>query len=311
MKNAKRIGSAVLALLMCMAVSGCTKGGNENSSHVDKVKVNSTEAAKAIESIPDGAQKELIWMGTYDLNPAKEEDEKSVELTLFEKKGGSIKWIEVWDDQKFDKLATAITSGKDIPDIFKYEWLAFPSQVVTGMYQPIDDIVDFNADIWSDVKPTAEQFSLKGKHYVAPISFSVGTLMMYNKDIIDNEGLEDPYELYTKGEWNWDTWYDIMSSFKANASGEEERYGIAARWFAPQLVQQTGQTIVTYEDGVFKNNLNNPDLERAENLLYNLGKEGLVDMTYYGSAKSCFTAGTTLFYNMGTWAMSGTNGPSQ
>ena len=311
MKNAKRIGSAVLALLMCMAVSGCTKGGNENSSHVDKVKVNSTEAAKAIESIPDGAQKELIWMGTYDLNPAKEEDEKSVELTLFEKKGGSIKWIEVWDDQKFDKLATAITSGKDIPDIFKYEWLAFPSQVVTGMYQPIDDIVDFNADIWSDVKPTAEQFSLKGKHYVAPISFSVGTLMMYNKDIIDNEGLEDPYELYTKGEWNWDTWYDIMSSFKANASGEEERYGIAARWFAPQLVQQTGQTIVTYEDGVFKNNLNNPDLERAENLLYKLGKEGLVDMNYYGSAKSCFTAGTTLFYNMGTWAMSGTNGPTE
>ena len=310
MKNAKRIGSAVLAFVMCMAVSGCTKGGNENSSHVDKVKVNSTEAAKAIESIPDGAQKELIWMGTYDLNPAKEEDEKSVELTLFEKKGGSIKWIEVWDDQKFDKLATAITSGKDVPDIFKYEWLAFPSQVVTGMYQSVDDIVDFNADIWSDVKPTAEQFSLKGKHYVAPISFSVGTLMMYNKDIIDNEGLEDPYELYKKGEWNWDTWYDIMSSFKANASGEEERYGIAARWFAPQLVQQTGQTIVTYEDGVFKNNLNNPDLERAENLLYNLGKEGLVDMTYYGSAKSCFTAGTTLFYNMGTWAMSGTNGPT-
>ena len=310
MKNAKRIGSAVLAFVMCMAVSGCTKGGNEESSHVDKVKVNSTEAAKAIEAIPDGAQKELIWMGTYDLNPAKEEDEKSVELTLFEKKGGSIKWIEVWDDQKFDKLATAITSGKDIPDIFKYEWLAFPSQVVTGMYQPVDDIVDFNADIWSDVKPTAEQFSLKGKHYVAPISFSVGTLMMYNKDIIDNEGLEDPYELYKKGEWNWDTWYDIMSSFKANASGEEERYGIAARWFAPQLVQQTGQTIVTYEDGVFKNNLNNPDLERAENLLYNLGKEGLVDMTYYGSAKSCFTAGTTLFYNMGTWAMSGTNGPT-
>ncbi len=308
LKIAKRIGCATLALLMTLAISGCSNK-NDESSHVDKVKVNSTAAAEAIEAIPDGAQKELIWMGTYNLNPTKEGDEKSVELSLFEKKGGSIKWIEVWDDQKFDKLATAITSGKDVPDIFKYEWLAFPSQVVTGMYQPIDEIVDFNSDIWADVKPTADQFSLKGKHYVAPISFSVGTLMMYNKDIIDNEGLDDPYELYTKGEWNYDTWYEIMSAFKSNATGEEERYGIAG-WFAPQLVQQTGKTMVTYENGEFKNNLNDPDIERAEELLYNIGKEGLVDLNWYNSAKSCFTTGTTLFYNMGPWAMTGTNGPT-
>ena len=309
MKNAKRIGSAVLALLMCMAVSGCTKGGNEDSSHTDKVKVDSTAAANAIEAIPDGAQKELIWMGTYDLNP-EEDAEKTVEMTLFNEKGGSIKWTRVTDGEKYDRLATAITSGKDVPDIFKYEWISFPSQVVTGMYQSVDEIVDFNADIWKDVKATADQFSLKGKHYVAPISFSVGTLMMYNRDVIENEGLDDPYELYTKGEWNWDTWYEIMSAYKSNATGDEERYGIAARWFAPQLVQQTGQTIVINDNGVFKNNLNNPDLERAENLLYTLGKEGLVDLNYYNSAKSCFTAGKTLFYNMGTWAMSGTNGPS-
>ena len=311
MKNTKRIGSAIVALLMTLAISGCTTGGDGDSSHVDKVKVNSTDSAKSIEAIPDGAQKELIWMGTYDLNPADENSEKTVEMHLFEDKGGSIKWTKVFDAEKFDKLAAAITSGKDVPDIFQYEWLAFPSQVLTGMYQSVDEIVDFNSDLWKDVKPTADQFSLKGKHYVAPITFSVGTLMMYNKDIIDNEGLDDPYELYTKDEWNWDTWYDIMSSFKANASGDEERYGIAARWFAPQLVQQTGQTMVINDDGVFKNNLNNPDIERAENLLYNLGKEGLVDLTYYNNAKSCFTAGTTLFYNMGDWAMTGTGGPTE
>lgn len=308
MKKTKRIGSAILALLMALSVTGCTKDGEAESSHVDKVKVNSTEAAKAIENIPDDAEKQLIWMGTYDLNP-EQNKEKSVEMTLFEKKGGSIKWIRVLDGQKYDKLATAITSGKDVPDIFKYEWIAFPSQVVTGMYQSVDEIVDFNADIWKDVKPTADQFQLKNKHYVAPISFSVGTLMMYNKDIIDNEGLDDPYDLYTRGEWNWDTWYQIMSDYKNKATGNEERYGIAG-WFAPQLVQQTGKTLVTYEDGKFNNNLNDVDIERAENLLYNIGKEGLVDLTWYNTAKSCFTSGKTLFFNMGPWAETGNNGPT-
>ena len=308
MKKTKRIGSAVLALLMALSVTGCSDNGKDESSHVDKIKVDSTAAAEAIEAIPADAEKELIWMGTYDLNPDKGK-EKTVEMNLFEDKGGSIKWIRVIDPQKYDKLATAITSGKDVPDIFKYEWIAFPSHVVTGMYQPIDEIVDFNADIWKDVKPTAEQFQLKDKHYVAPISFSVGTLMMYNKDIIENEGLDDPYELYTKGEWNWDSWYDIMSAYKNNATGDEERYGIAG-WFAPQLVQQTGQTLVTYENGEFKNNLNNSDIERAENFLYKLGKEGLVDLNWYNSAKSCFTAGKTLFFNMGPWAETGNNGPT-
>ncbi len=308
MKKTKRIGSAILALLMALSVTGCTKDGEAESSHVDKVKVNSTEAAKAIENIPEDAEKQLIWMGTYDLNP-EQNKEKSVEMTLFEKKGGSIKWIRVLDGQKYDKLATAITSGKDVPDIFKYEWIAFPSQVVTGMYQSVDEIVDFNADIWKDVKPTADQFQLKNKHYVAPISFSVGTLMMYNKDIIDNEGLDDPYDLYTRGEWNWDTWYQIMSDYKNKATGNEERYGIAG-WFAPQLVQQTGKTLVTYEDGKFNNNLNDVDIERAENLLYNIGKEGLVDLTWYNTAKSCFTSGKTLFFNMGPWAETGNNGPT-
>lgn len=308
MKKAKRLGSAILALLMALSVSGCTKNDDDNSSHVDKVKVDSTEAAEAIESIPDDAQKELIWMGTYDLNPL-EDSEKTVEMTLFEQKGGSIKWTRVIDAQKYDKLATAITSGKDVPDIFKYEWIAFPSHVVTGMYQPVDEIVDFDADIWKGVADTASQFELNDKHYVAPISFTVGTLMMYDKDIIDNEGLDDPYQLYLNGEWNWDTWYDIMAAYKSNATGDEERYGIAG-WFAPQLVQQTGQTMVTYEDGVFKNNLNNADIERAENLLYKLGKEGLVDLTWYNTATSCFGAGKTLFFNMGSWAMTGNNGPT-
>ena len=309
MRKVKRIGSAVLALLMTLAISGCSEKNDKDSSYVDKVPVNSTEAANAIEAIPDGAQKELLWMGTYDLNPADDKSEKTVEMTLFEKKGGSIKWIKVYDADKYDKLATAMTSGKDIPDIFKYEWIAFPSQVVNGMYQPVDELVDFDADIWADVKPTADQFSLKDKHYVAPISFSVGTMMMYDQNIIDNEGYADPYELYTKGEWNYDTWYHIMSEFKNNATGDQERYGIAG-WFAPQLVQQTGQTMVTYEDGKFKNNLNNASLERAEELLYTIGKEGLVDLNWYGSARSCFTSGNTLFYNMGTWAMTGNNGPT-
>ena len=63
----------------------------------------------------------------------------------------------------------------------------------------------------ADVKTALISSLWAAMHYVAPISFTVGTLMMYDQDVIDAEGLDDPYELYQNNEWNWDKWYDMMS----------------------------------------------------------------------------------------------------
>ena len=175
------------------AVAGCGSTGDSSSkvSTVKKVKVEDTQE---IEAIPDDAQKTIRWMGTYDLNPdEKKGEDKSVEMTLFNNKCGKVEYTRVTDSEKFDQL-----------DIFKYEWMAFPAQVLKDMYQPVDDIVNFDDPLWADVKTAADKFVMGGKHYVAPISFTVGTLMMYDQDVIDAEGLDDPYELYQNNEWNWD-----------------------------------------------------------------------------------------------------------
>ena len=310
MRNIKRFLAAAVALSSVFAVTAC--GSSDDGSAEETVTTVETvpvEDTSAIENIADDAQKDIIWMGTYDLNPSRGAD-KSVEMTLFNNKGGTVKWNRVSDDTKFDSLAAAILSKKDIPDIFKYEWLAFPSQVLKDMYQPVDSIVNFDDELWKDVKPTAEQFVMNGKHYVAPISYAVGTLMMYDHAIIDNENLDDPYELWLEGKWDWDAWYDMMDTFVSNSTGDDVRYGING-WFQTQIVQQTGKTMVVYEDGVFKSNLNDPDIERAEELLYKIGKNGYVNTEWLGNARNALKDGTNLFYCMGPWALTGTNGPQE
>ena len=280
--------------------------GEETYTSVETVPVEDTSA---IEELDDNVQKDIIWMGTYNLNPGRGAD-KSVEMTLFNNKGGTVEWVRVADNTKFDSLAAAIISNKDVPDIFKYEWLSFPSQVLKDMYQPVDELVDFEDDLWKDVKPTADQFVLNGKHYVAPISYAVGTLIMYDNEVIENENLDDPYELWLEDEWDWNAWYDMMETFVNNATGDQVRYGING-WFQTQIVQQTGKTMVTYEDGIFKNNLNDPDIERAETLLYNIGKNGLVNNEWLGNAQNALQNGDILFYCMGPWALTGANGPQE
>ena len=307
MRNIKRFLASLTALCAVLSVSACgssDSSGEETTTTVETVPVEDTSA---IEELGEDVQKEIIWMGTYDLNPSEGAD-KSVEMTLFNNKGGTVVWNQVSDENKFDKLAAAMLSKKDIPDIFKYEWLAFPSQVLKDMYQPVDDIVNFDDELWVDVKPTAEQFVLNGKHYVAPISYAVGTLIMYDNAVIEAENLDDPYELYLNGEWNWDNWYDMMDEFVANAKGDEVRFGING-WFQPMIVQKTGKTMVIYEDGVFKSNLQDPDIERAEELLYKIGKNGYVNTDWLGGARNALKDGNILFYCMGPWALTGRNGP--
>ncbi|MBR1423027.1 MAG: extracellular solute-binding protein [Ruminococcus sp.] len=299
-----------VAMTSALAAFGCGSSASGSSSEatttVKKVEVQDTQE---IPDIPDGAQKEIIWMGTYDLNPKKGAD-KTVEMTLFNNKGGTVKFSQVSDSEKFDKLAAALMSQKDVPDIFKYEWMAFPAQVLKDMYQPVDDIVDFSEPLWADVKQNADLFVMGGKHYVAPISFTVGTLMMYDQDLVDSEGLSDPYEEYKNGNWNWDVWYEMMAEFVDNAPADTERYGING-WYQTQLIQQTGKTMVNYDGEKFSSNLNDPDIERAENLLYDIGKNKYVITDWLGNARKALSDGNVLFYCMGTWAMTGNNGPTE
>lgn len=227
----KKILALAVALTSVFAVAGCGSTGDSSSkvSTVKKVKVEDTQE---IETIPDDAQKTIRWMGTYDLNPdEKKGEDKSVEMTLFNNKGGKVEYTRVTDSEKFDQLASAIMAQQNVPDIFKYEWMAFPAQVLKDMYQPVDDIVNFDDPLWADVKTAADKFVMGGKHYVAPISFTVGTLMMYDQDVIDAEGLDDPYELYQNNEWNWDNWYDMMSEFVSNAPADVERFWY--QWLVP------------------------------------------------------------------------------
>lgn len=307
-KFKKALAFALAVCAVCSAV-GCSSLGDNSeavTTTVKKVKVDDTDK---ISAIPSGSDKTIRWMGTYDLNPAKGAD-KSVEMTLFNKKGGKVEYTQVVDSEKFDKLAGAIMSQKNVPDIFKYEWMAFPSQVLKKMYQPVDSIVDFNSDLWKDVKSSADQFVMKDKHYVAPISFTVGTLMMYDNEVIQNNGLDDPYKLYKEGNWNWTKWYSMMSDFVKSAPAGTERYGING-WFQTQIIQQTGKTMVNYDGKTFTNNLNDPDIDRAETLLYNIGKNNLVDTDWKGGAKYVLKAGTTLFFCMGPWALTGSYGPTK
>lgn len=311
MRKMKMLLALTLALTSCAAAASCGSSGSKKddlSSYEQKVEVKNTED---IEAIPDGAEKELRWLSYFDLNPTRRVPEKRTDLSLFEQKGGTIVYESCSSIEKYEKLASELLANTP-PDMFWYEsGMTFPANCVKEMFQPIDEIVDFDQPLWSDVKGMAEQYTLNGRHFVAPINYLPCSVLTYDKDVIEAAGLDDPYEVYLEGDWDWNAWYDMMFEYVGQAADGEERYGVNG-WFAPFIYHSTGKTIVYYDEekDEYAQRLDDPDLSRAANFLYDIKKNDLYMDQWIGQASDCFKA-NILFYAMGPWAVIDTHPPTE
>ena len=301
MKNLKRYLAAIAALTMAFAFTACSSESSEGrTKSADDVSIATDNVTDSKD--PDISGKEIYWMAVYDLNPKGNAD-RSVALSLFEDVyGAKINYVATTSDTKFDDLANRINSGDPI-DMFPYEWDAVPNGVTKGMYDPLDDYIDLSDSLWDDVRDYAEMFKYNGHYYVVPYATSDPLAITYSRAMIEEEGLKDPYDLYKKGEWNWDTFMSMMKQFVGNGDGSEERYGCCG-WFGQAIVQSTGDTVIHYDGKKFENNIMSASIERAELMQEEIYKLGLYDPNWYG----CFpTEGNILFYGMAPWHLSESN----
>lgn len=307
--NYKKIIAGVSALALTASFTACGSGDSATTTAPDVTTTAATEwtgdniEVEALEETVDVdiSGKSLKWLGIYDLNPTNDSPERSPELALFEDTyGAKIEYIPTTSDKRFDDLATSILGGTS-PDIFAYEWRSFPYDISKNQYQAVDQLIDWSEPKWADVKDVADGFMWKGEHYIAPLgyAFSDTQVLMYNKTTIENEGFDDPYELYQAGKWNWNTFIDMMKTFVENGDGNE-RYGIGG-WWANAFVFTAGETMVTYDGEHFANNLRSAKIEKAQLALQDIFRSGLIKRGWIGG-ESAFTDDSLLFYSMGTWA---------
>lgn len=313
MRTLKRMLAALMALTMVGALGACGGGSDDSKSassseaesaykEKDDVAIDASLVDDMVKNDPDIKGQTIYWLADYDINPKNNQD-RSVALSLFEDKyGAKVEYVSCTSDTKFDTLASRILGGDPV-DMFPYEWDAVPNGVTKEQYQPLDDYLDLSDDIWSDMSDVIEMFKYKDKHYVVPYCLSDPLLITYNRSLCEENGLDDPYELYKKDKWDWDAFMDMMKTFVSNAKDGETRYGING-WFGQAMVQSTGETFVKYDGSKFSNNISNPAIEEAEGVMEEIMSLGLYDPTWYGYLPD---DGSTLFFGMADWALGASN----
>ena len=313
----KRAFAVLLAVLMIIALVGCGKAQRE----VIKLTL-STEDAEAILAaagimLPDAettacAGSVVKWYAWYDSLQNYSEDEivNTGYFTFNSKYGCTLKWVECTWAARFDDLANLVLGGTP-PDCYPGDIETFPAYAIKGVFQPVNDYIDYNDPLWVGTADfAAEHFSLGDKAYMIITDIGIEHVCAYNRRVIDEWGFDDPAELFANDEWTWDAFLEMCKDF---SDPDEEQYGVDGWGYDNALMESSGVDIVTYdtEKDCFVQNIDDPRLERSANLIYERKKNDCIYPLWLngwqlrGGAEVegiGLKEGKTLFWLRGTWA---------
>ncbi len=320
MLSIKKLTAAAMALICAVGVTACEDSAPAGSSTIPSgttpteitttPKVTATMSEENKEAIAEIdlqveklANPTVKFLSEWDLNPV-EGTAVPVALEMFQTKyGGNIEHIYVGWDDRYEKLATLVQSG-DSPDMFSAGDLdVFPKGAINKMFEPMDEYVDFESELWAPMKNVNDQFVYDGKHYVGAYSTNTACVMIYNKRVIEENNLPDPATLAKEGNWTWDTFWDMMMTFCDRDKGQ---FATDGWWFEGAFSQTCGLPYIGMEDGQVVHNLDEQLIERVQTFMYDMKKN---DLPYPKSENNWeinpanIAAGKTLFYPCGIWAL--------
>ena len=264
----KKIISVLLLASMLASLAAC--GDNDN----DKDKSNNNDTDVQAE-LPAGIEKKeykedftiLVpeWglynnyffsddTGTDAMSKALYERELTVEdhlgVTI------STEWI---DDihQLPIKVREVNMSGDDLYQLVLTHCISGVSGMVTDnllVDMNTIDTMNFDADYYNHI--ANENLAVKGHQYYAISDFMLPdpNAILFNKDMIAEHNLEDPYELVRNGEWTIDKMMEMMAVVsKDTGNGRRDKddiYGLGtpADWYLCDAIYSSGLMLVEKND---------------------------------------------------------------
>ncbi|MGN1118826.1 MAG: ABC transporter substrate-binding protein, partial [Oscillospiraceae bacterium] len=294
MKKFNRIIACALTLAMTVGITACeeegavsTDGGNTPAANVTTTQASTTtdpdenaDTDKEIKDIntesytPDGNAGNVKYLGFYDLAADQKGKEQCLIFTS-ELYGGSLEYISSPSgDAYYDKLGSLIAAD-DSPDIVTKDAMLYPGNVSKNLFEALDDKIDYTSPLWSGMADVIESYSYKGKHFYYPHRITTSFALNYSKKTIEENNLDDPYELYKAGQWTWDAWRKMMQEFCDKDSDNMGFY--ATDTILTSLIATTGTTLIdTQANGTILNNINDPNVTKAMAFYEELYRDGVM-----------------------------------
>ncbi len=342
MKKFKKLAAVGLAAAMTFSMAACGSKDDDSTTKADATESqNKTESAATTEDSGNkgGApynegETRTIKIGTwfdiyYDSTHKDIHDDPSVsDEELAQKHFDVVKEVEekynvrieyvnlTWDGIQ-ESISTSILAGNPDCDIYLTDLSFGIPAALNGYAVNLEDVLDSSYDIMGSKQIMAPVDIGKdsGIYLFNPVKgedLVAGTYMLaFNKQMLDDAGLEDPNVLYEKGEWTWDKWREYMVALTQDKDGDgvTDVYGFGSRYdFLIYLITMSNGTTIASSE---KENLSSKEVGECLEFIYNMYNVDHVAMPWdsedFNHNQNAYTNGEVASWIDAAWISSSNN----
>lgn len=232
-------------------------------------------------------------------------DDKAEAKTFKDKTGITVTY-ETAALGKYQQNLSAKVMAKNAPALAAIinEW--YPQPITRGLMQPLSNVKGWNfkdSDVYA--LSLMDQFGYKGKHYGVALKGSNMTtfeVMFFNKAILSKQGVkigkDDPYTLWKKGQWNWDSCLKIAQK----CTDKSKKLSGISNVYQNYWMLSAGEDFVISTKAGLKNNVKSRGVLDAWNWNWDLvNTYKVIDTSYTGQTP--FIQGKAAMLGGGSYLM--------
>lgn len=300
----RKILSLGLAAAMALSVTACGPAASSSSNATTPAGNDATTADN--NQTPSG-EKRIIRMGTwwdtyydssndsvesdpsYDGNPVSEMRFENV-AKIEKKYNCEFYWTNLTYEGTIESINNSILAGTPDCDVYLVEaGMGIPA-AVNGLVTDLKTILPEDADILTEQKYMSFLDLGDGTaHLFYPVSAEAQVTatwpLAFNKEMLDNAGLEDPRDLYARDEWTWDKFLEYCKALTkdTNGDGENDQFGYVG--FAKETLENlcfSNGTSITKVDanGKWVENITSSEVTEVLNFISKMYLEDKVCFPY-------------------------------
>lgn len=293
----KRWMAMACAGILALSLTACSGGTTESGTESQASGSTGTDVSHSADSLWNKTfegvtLKRLLWYEPGEAEQALVDE--------FEARTGCTIEDTVVDFENYNQTLANSIAANDPYDIGYIYGSFFPTQIIAGMYQPVNTYMTEENLLDSSSAETIANggFDLQkmnyyrwnGNYYGLSSYWDVDMMvLLYRTDLIVESGLMTPNDYVAQGNWNLDTFYELASSLTNTSRG---MYGYSSggentRSYG-EFVSAYGTQIVVYDsNGVPSQNLGDPlvleGLNFIQKMTYGAGavvKAGADDVSF-------------------------------
>jgi ABC-type glycerol-3-phosphate transport system substrate-binding protein len=333
MEKIKKLLALGISAMMVMGLTACgastateaSSNDNSDSTITESDSENSLYNVGETRTIKVGVWTDHFYdsnsVDIYDDYSISNEEEAQIRFDVVkeieEKYNIRLEFVNLTYAGVYESVNTSIPAGNPDCDIYEVD-LKFGIPAALNMFAVnLNDILPEDSDIFTDhMVFTPVDTGLNDGVYLfqstsAQMNLENTYMLAYNKQMLDEAGLENPNDLYERGEWTWDKWREYLEVLTKDTDGDGETdvYGYGGRFdfLLNNLLMSNGTGIAMGPTETLSSDEVNEVLDFIYNI-YNVDKTARPwNTTEFEDNQNAYVNGDVAFFIDAAWVSSENN----